>query len=597
MSLASLNRRKNYQSFKQGYYDLVIIGGGITGAGIALDAVTRGMKVALVEKQDFAFGASSRSTKMIHGGLRYLQKFQFKNVSKTSKERARIYENAPHVMTREKMLLPIHKGGTLGKFTTSLGLKFYDYLADVKQDERRKMLSRDEVIAKVPAIKTTGLRGAGEYAEYRTDDARMTLEIIKKAVEKGADCLNYAEAVGFNYDDKGYVEAVVVKDTLSGNTHIVEGAMILNATGAWMLDLCKDALRQEASIDLIKGAHLVFDQSNFPLTDAIYFDTGVEKKMIFAVPRGNKTYVGVSSSRYDGNREQPSVSITDQHYLLTAINEMFPELKITPEMIESSWAGISPVLKDEHHERSLEKQPLLRTADNGLITVTIGKLTGYRELAESVVDEIAGKLKVAKNLSFEACQTADLPLSGGDLGGSDAFVSFIDEAVQRGIAANLTEAEARELASIYGSNVDKLFEIAAKASPDEMQGLPILLYVKLIYGLTHEAIVSPSDFFVRRTGALYFDIETVKAHHVAVVKFMARYFGWTVAAVKQYNAGLEAALYHATHRVEDDRVVKLEAPSSEAAKGEESPSKDAADVALKTASEDAENNAEKPVQK
>lgn len=555
MSLASLNRRETFQSFKKSHYDLVIIGGGITGAGIALDAVSRGMRVALLEKQDFAFGASSRSTKMIHGGLRYLQKFQLKTVARTGKERAMVYENGPHVIHREKMLLPIHKGGSLGKLTTSIGLKFYDYLADVKDDERRKMLNRAETLKKVPCLKAEGLRGAGEYVEYRADDARMTLEIIKKAVELGADCLNYAEVVGFNQDSQGYVEAVVIRDTVTENTYIVEGSIVLNAAGGWRPDFSQNTQEDTDSIMLIKGAHLVFDQADFPLEDALYFDTGQDKKMVFAIPRDGKTYVGVSSCVYDGNPEMPTVSITDQHYLLAAVNEMFPSLNLTLEMIESSWAGISPVTKNS--AESKVKKPLVETSENGLMTVTTGKLTGYRELAEAVVNELSSKLKADKGESFGQCQTASLPFSGGDVGGSDAFLTFIETAMVKGIASNLTAAEAEQLARIYGSNVDLLYEIAAKASPEEMQGLPLMLYVRLIYGLQYEGVMTPCDLFIRRTSALYFDIESVKRDQVAVVKFMARYFSWTVAQIKQYNSELEQALYYATHAVEDARIVKL----------------------------------------
>lgn len=560
MSLASLNRRKVFQSFKQTHYDLVIIGGGITGAGIALDAVSRGMKVALLEKKDFAFGASSRSTKMIHGGLRYLQKFQLKTVAKSGKERAIAYENGPHVMTREKMLLPIHKGGSLGRFTTSIGLKFYDYLADVKDDERRKMLNSRETLARVPSLKTDGLRGAGEYVEYRADDARMTLEIIKKAVELGADCLNYSNVTGFNRDHRGFVEAVIIQDEPTNNTYIVEGSIILNAAGAWRFDLDEEK-PQELSVVLIKGAHLVFDQKDFPLKDAVYFDTGEDKKMVFAIPRDGKTYVGVSSAVYEGNRETPTVSITDQHYLLAVIQEMFPALNVTAEMIESSWAGISPVVKDKSNPKA--KKTLIEISVNGMMNVTTGKLTGYRELAEAVVDEVTSRLKIEKGQEFSASQTMHLPFSGGDVGGSTLFASFVESAVAKGIAANLTEAEARKLAMIYGSNIDQLFDIAAKASPEAMQGLSLLLYVQLVYGLEHESVMTPCDLLIRRTSALYFDIELVKSQHVAVVKFMARYFSWTVEQVKQYNSELEQALYYATHAVEDDRVIKLTQTSKE----------------------------------
>lgn len=555
MNLASKKRREYLQSARKKHYDLVIIGGGITGAGIALDAVTRGMTVALIDKGDFGSGASSRSTKMIHGGLRYLQKLQLKTVSKAGKERAMLLENAPHLIRREKMLLPFYKGGTLGKFTTSMGLKVYDYLIHAQDDERRVMLNSKALLTKVPALEKSGLRGAAEYVEYRTDDARLTLEVIKQASEKGADCFNYLEAASFNYDEKGYIEAVVTKDIITGNTCVIEGSSIFNAAGAWIYDLMPGELNAGQSVNLIKGAHIVFDQSVFPLAETLYFDTGNDKKMIFAVPHQGKTYVGVSSALYKGKREMPTVSTTDIYYLLTAINHLLPRLKLTTDHIESSWAGIASVFVDAEAEKG--QKPLITTADNGLMTVMSGRLSGYRALAESVVDAVSHQLTVEKGLSFEPCQTQNMPLSGGDVGGSEAYIQFVEEAVKRGVTFNLTKEEARELATIYGANVDLLFDIAAKASPDEMQGLPILLYVRLMYGLLYESVMTPSDFLIRRTGMLYFNIAQMQQYQVAIVKFMAKYFGWTLAEITAYNAEIEQALFLATHPVEDDGVVKL----------------------------------------
>src|SRR5690625_2313695 len=185
LNFSNLNRKKHLSKLSSEKFDLLIIGGGITGAGIALDATTRGLKVALVEMQDFASGTSSRSTKLVHGGLRYLKQFEIKEVAELGRERAVVYENGPHVTTPELMLLPFHKGGTFGKTMTAIGLNMYDFLAQVKKSERKIMLSDKEVIEKVPFIKKDGLKGGGLYVEYRTDDARLTLEIAKKAAEHG----------------------------------------------------------------------------------------------------------------------------------------------------------------------------------------------------------------------------------------------------------------------------------------------------------------------------------------------------------------------------------------------------------------------------
>ena len=211
----------------------LVIGGGITGAGIALDAVTRGLSVALIEMQDFAAGTSSRSTKLIHGGLRYLKQLEVKIVAETGRERDIVYANAVHVTEPEWMLLPIYKGGTFGKYTTSAGLYAYDLLAGVKKDERREMLTPKETLEKEPLVKKDGLLGGGYYVEYRTDDARLTIETLKKAAEKGALCLNYMKAENFIYEDEKVVGVTVI-DSQNGESLTIHANAIVNATGPWV---------------------------------------------------------------------------------------------------------------------------------------------------------------------------------------------------------------------------------------------------------------------------------------------------------------------------------------------------------------------------
>lgn len=202
MNFSAKSRMKSLEQMKHEELDLLIIGGGITGVGTALDAATRGMKVGLIDMQDFAAGTSSRSTKLIHGGLRYLKQFEIKLVAEVGTERAIVYENAPHVTTPLRMMLPFYKGGTFNSLTTSIGLSVYDRLAGVKKAERRTMMKASKAIEQEPILAKEGLKGAGMYVEYRTDDARLTIEVAKTAAEKGAHLANYVKAESFVYDDK-----------------------------------------------------------------------------------------------------------------------------------------------------------------------------------------------------------------------------------------------------------------------------------------------------------------------------------------------------------------------------------------------------------
>ena len=219
-------------------FDLLIIGGGITGAGIALDATTRGLKVALVEQNDFASGTSNKSTKLIHGGLRYLKQFDFWLVKEVGTERAVVHKLAPHLVVPEKMLLPLIEGGTYGSWLTSVGLKVYDILAAVEGDDKRKMLDKEEALQKEPLLPKNILNGAGYYAEYRTDDARLTLEVLKTALNYNSTLINYVQAVEFIYKDKRVVGAKV-KDVISNKSYSIKAKYVVNAAGPWV-----DELRQ-----------------------------------------------------------------------------------------------------------------------------------------------------------------------------------------------------------------------------------------------------------------------------------------------------------------------------------------------------------------
>jgi glycerol-3-phosphate dehydrogenase len=330
---SSMYRSEILNDMQKETFDVFIIGGGITGAGIALDAVTRGCKTALVEMQDFAAGTSSRSTKLIHGGLRYLKQFEFKLVAEVGKERAIVYENGPHVTNPEWMLLPIHTGGTFGRFSTSIGLKLYDFLAGVHKTERRKMLSAEKTIEKEPLLKREGLIGGGYYVEYRTDDARLTIEVLKQAVNDGVKAINYTKLEKFIYQEEKVIGVQLV-DQLTGDHYKVFAKKIINATGPWVDQIReKDGSKKGKQLRLSKGVHVVIDQTNFPLKQAIYYDTP-DGRMVFAIPRDGKTYVGTTDTFFQGNPIDLNMSEADRTYLIHTIHYMFPDVKMSKNDIE-----------------------------------------------------------------------------------------------------------------------------------------------------------------------------------------------------------------------------------------------------------------------
>ncbi|WP_425313926.1 glycerol-3-phosphate dehydrogenase/oxidase [Sporosarcina koreensis] len=524
-------------------YDVIIIGGGITGVGIALDAVSRGAKTLVVEMQDFGAGTSSRSTKLVHGGLRYLKQLEVKMVADVGKERAIVYENAPHVTHPEWMLLPFYKSGTFGRFSTSLGLRVYDFLAGVKRSERRKMLTREEVLQHEPLLNGDGLIGGGEYVEYRTDDARLTIEVAKKAAELGADLLNYAKVTGFLYKSAGTMTGIQVTDQLTGKLAEVHGEVIVNASGPWVervLDLDKRIAGKK--LQLTKGVHLVFDHKKLPLHQPIYFDTP-DGRMIFAIPRNDKTYVGTTDTVFEEELENPGITLEDKTYIVNAIAQMFPDASVDMSDIESTWAGVRPLIQQEGKGPSeISRKDEIWESTSGLLTIAGGKLTGYRKMAQTITDKIAQRLGNA-GVKLAPSITKTLKLSGGDFNRASDYHPFVENRARELTKLGLTYQDGLNIASQYGTNTDTIAGLVNKTSASTK--LPLAIRLTLQYAIDHEMAITPADYFIRRTGALYFHIDWVRKWKTPVIEYMAEEMGWSnehqIEVIRELDEAIKTA--------------------------------------------------------
>lgn len=531
--------------------DLLVIGGGITGVGIALDAQVRGIKTGLIEMQDFAAGTSSRSTKLVHGGLRYLKQFEVKIVAEVGKERAIVYENAPHVTTPLWMLLPIYKEGTFGKFSTSFGLRVYDRLAGVKKDERRSMLTQQEALNKEPLLKEDGLKSGGYYVEYRTDDARLTLEVIKEAVKRGVIAANYSKAEDLLYDSNGKISGVRVVDQFTNQSYDIYAKKIVNAAGPWVDTLReKDHSKKGKFLHLTKGVHIVFDGKRFPLKNAVYFDTpNGDGRMIFAIPRQGKVYVGTTDTNYKSDLKNPRMTVSDRDYILTAINGIFPSLELKTEDVESSWSGVRPLIHEEGKDPSeISRKDEIFISDSNLITIAGGKLTGYRKMAERTIDIVAEQLSAETGEKLPGCTTDKIKLSGGEVGGSNNFEKYIQEKTREGVKLGLPSEEADKLVHLYGSNIDRIYEIIKTIGEEAKHyQLPVGIFASIIYAIEEEMTVTPSDFFIRRTGAVFFKIDWAKEWYIPVCDYMRTRFNWSDEEFSFHKENLERAIYEAVN--------------------------------------------------
>ncbi len=508
IKFSCLDRDQQIMDLTKATFDLVVIGGGITGAGIALDAASRGLKVALLEKGDFASGTSSKSTKLIHGGLRYLKQFDFWLVKEVGSERAIVHQLAPHLVLPEKMLLPLIEGGSYGKWLTSIGLKVYDILAQVDGGDKRQMLEKKEALALEPLLPKKILKGAGFYAEYRTDDARLTIENIKTSLLYGAVALNYAEVTDFLYEDER-VAGVCVKDSLAGKEFEVRSKYVISAAGPWVDDLRSvNNSKNGKRLHLTKGVHLVFPHEKLPVKQSVYFDVP-DGRMIFAIPRGKITYVGTTDTNYYNDKDRVTTDIADAIYLIAAVNNMFPSIELELEDIESSWAGLRPLIHEEGKSASeLSRKDEIFTSDSGLISMAGGKLTGYRKMAERVVNRVGQMIKEDEEREIGESKTAKIPLCGSNFKKFKDVRKYIEEIRERIKKDGLGAYEAWFLVTTYGIQTETILEKFNVIKDDD----PHLRLAKaeLHFGIEFEMVTSPMDFFIRRTGRLYFDINSIR---------------------------------------------------------------------------------------
>lgn len=504
-----LNRPETLANIEATVFDLIIIGGGITGAGIALDAASRGLKTLLLDMQDFAAGTSSRSTKLIHGGLRYLKQLEVALVREVGHERALLHQKAPHIVRPKKMLLPIIENGSLGTNATSFGLYMYDRLAGVDKDERRSMHTKEETLQMEPLLRTDVLLGGGLYYEYQTDDARLTIEVLKTAHKFGAVCLNYAEALGFLYHPNGAIAGVKAIDHVTEKAFTARTKTVVNAAGPWVDAVRgKDEYISGKRLHLTKGIHIVVPYKRLPLQQAVYFDVPADGRMIFAIPRQNTTYIGTTDTNYTGSITNPLAQPEDVEYLLHAVNFMFPTVKLAFEDVKSTWTGLRPLIHEDGKDPSdLSRKDEIFYAASGLISIAGGKLTGFRKMAERVVDAVVKQLYKTEGRPVKNTITHDITLSGGHFLQPDAVEPFIDELAQSCTNKGLTHSQIAGLVWKYGSNTPVLLQLFDQYYHHQNSITPTqqLLLAELRYGVQLEMVTNLCDFLIRRTGMLYFN--------------------------------------------------------------------------------------------
>ncbi|NJB85517.1 glycerol-3-phosphate dehydrogenase [Lewinella marina] len=522
---ATTARNQILERLDQDTFDLVVIGGGITGAGVALDAASRGLSVALIERNDFASGTSSKSTKLIHGGLRYLKNLEIGLVREVGQERAVVHKLAPHLVRPEKMLLPLVEGGSLGKLSTSMALWVYDFLADVEGDDKRVMLTKEETLEIEPLLREDILKGGGFYAEYRTDDARLTVENVKTAVRHGALAVNYVEATAFGYDENKKINAVHCRDRFGERDFVISCEHVISSAGPWVDDLRKiDQSMNNKRLFLSKGVHIVVARERLPLAHACYFDVA-DGRMLFAIPRLRCTYIGTTDTPYKGDPNAVPVYLEDVEYLLNATNEIFPTVNLKVADVESSWAGVRPLIFEEGKEAGeMSRKDEIFESESGLLSIAGGKLTGYRKMAERVVDRL-GKQLHTEGEELGRNSTREIVLTGGPFRNFSEVLAYEAEITRQLEAASLAPDRAPYLVANYGKQTPEIIDLA-RQRPEETD-VARLAAAEAAWCIDHESALYPIDWVERRSGRLYFDMPSILPVLEEVLDVFATAYGYT----------------------------------------------------------------------
>jgi len=505
--LSAKNRVALLRKAESTYWDLVVIGGGITGAGILLDARLRGLNVLLVEQNDFASGTSSKSTKLIHGGLRYLKQLDFALVREVGKERALLHRNAPHLVEPAPMLLPFFKSGSLGKNMARLGLWLYETLAGVKPSERFKTYTACETKQLEPLLRSEELLGSAVYTEYQTNDARLTFSVLKTAVQEGAFAVNYVRVKNIVFDH-GPIDFISAVDAFSGEEYRIRTSCIVNATGPWVDNVRK--LNRYVSgkrLHLTKGIHIVVSHADFPVNSPVYFDAP-DRRMIFAIPRKEYVYIGTTDTNYEGDISAPMLNHLDVNYLLNAWNSKFIGRTMKQSDILSGWAGLRPLIHQKGKKPSeLSRKDEIWDSGWGFFSIAGGKLTGYRVMAEKVCNLVMKRFDARGSGKYSSCSTAKKVLMDGNFEGFAGWEEYagvqFGEAKEIGASAELIA----QWVKLFGRETEKIIDLAFTIWPEIADKGEVLTRALIRYLREHEMLITPLDYYERRITKLGFDIQ------------------------------------------------------------------------------------------
>jgi len=504
--------------------DLLVIGGGITGAGIARDAALRGFRIALVDKGDFGSGTSSHSSRLIHGGIRYLEQRDFRLVFEASRERRVLLRIAPHLVRPLPFLFPVYRGARVPGWKLRAGMWLYDLLAAFRNVKAHRWLSPKQVRRAEPALKDRGLTGAALYWDAQTDDARLVLATMRSAARAGALVANYAEVTSLLKPD-GRVRGAVVRDVLSGETRTVRALVVVNAGGPWVDGLRRmDDPAAPPLLRATKGAHVAVPRRRIGNERAITLFSAIDGRVMFVLPWGELSYVGTTDTDADASPDGLRVTADDVTYLLRSANAAFPDAHLAPNDVVSVWAGLRPLLRQDAAATPSQVSREHRVVESaqGLITIAGGKLTTYRVMARDVVDRVAARLHELDGRPVAPRPPTDrLPLPGGE-------AAELEVVLESARARAVPDATARHLVASYGSETPAILNLVER---DRSLGSPIApgrpeIWAEVAHAVEREMALRVQDVLIRRLHLFYEYAEQGTAIAAPVAQRMKKLLGW-----------------------------------------------------------------------
>jgi glycerol-3-phosphate dehydrogenase len=526
-------------------YDLLVVGGGINGAGIARDAARRGLTVALIEMRDLAYGTSSRSSKLVHGGLRYLEQGELSLVFEAVSERRILMDIAPHLVNPLAFLFPVYKKSRRGLWMINAGMWLYDGLSLFRSPKLHKTLKPDEVRAEEPALDATDLTGAPIYYDCSTDDARLTLENAIDAAQQGAVVATWARVRSFLEDDRGRVVGAVVEDVIGGGVKEVRANAVINATGPWtdrtlaMSSKSRPAAARAAAsgeplLRPTKGVHIVVDRAKLPVVHAVVALHPKDGRVLFAIPWGDRTYIGTTDTDYEGDPAEVCATSEDVDYLIAVCGVYFKRHPIGRADVIATWAGLRPLMApppDEGvSESKVSREHQIVVGTDGLVTIAGGKLTTYRRMSAEVVDTAVNLLRLEGKLpgKLRGARTDEEPLPGAIGWPEDDDHAKVGAQVEREARGRLAPSVARYLADTYGM---RAIDVARRVAKDPALAEPLVdgrpeILAQVDHAVEQELAARLPDVMIRRTQLFFRDPDQGLTAAGTVARRMGALLGW-----------------------------------------------------------------------